>query len=238
MKASYPIQYSRLKAYALRNGVKFDTKANSRFMRALIVFFSLIPLADAEAFRVRFTTHIGRTVYWPDRALTSWSRLRILSHELIHDYDARRLGQLRYMLMYTFPQCLAVPAVLSILLSPVYILLCWIYPALWSPHVLWVLCLLVFAAPWPSPGRSYIELRGYAMTMWIYHYNNTKPDKERLVQHFITRNYYWMSWSETRIRKELDRYEALIDGHNLSKEIYEVAEIHKALETHTLQGTS
>lgn len=76
----------------------------------------------------------------------------VLAHETVHEYDRKRFGTIPFSLLYLFPQILALLSLLAIF-------------AIWSPW--WLLCLLFlgFAAPVPSIGRMYLELRGYRVNM-------------------------------------------------------------------------
>lgn len=65
----------------------------------------------------------------------------------------------------------------------------------------------LFALPWPSPGRTHWEERGYAMTLacyvWMYGAAPT-GSVERLGQHFWGPDYYFMSWGRQGVRDALD----------------------------------
>jgi len=76
----------------------------------------------------------------------------VLAHETVHEYDRKKLGTIPFSFLYLFPQVLALLSLLAIF-------------AIWSPW--WLLCLLFlgFAAPVPSIGRTYLELRGYKVNM-------------------------------------------------------------------------
>ena len=80
--------------------------------------------------------------------------IQIMAHETMHEYDRKRLGSFLYTMMYASPQILALLALGAI-------------GAIWSPW--WLLCLLflLLLAPIPSPGRAYIEIRGYRVNMML-----------------------------------------------------------------------
>jgi len=80
--------------------------------------------------------------------------IEIMAHETMHEYDRKRLGSFLYTIMYASPQIFAPLALGAI-------------GAIWSPW--WLLCLLflLLLAPIPSPGRAYIELRGYRVNMML-----------------------------------------------------------------------
>lgn len=74
---------------------------------------------------------------------------------------------------------------------------------------LWALLLLLgiaLLAPWPSPWRTYWEIRGYtvqiAMAQWMY--GSISDDGiDRMVHHFIGPDYYFMSWNKGHIRRNI-----------------------------------
>lgn len=85
---------------------------------------------------------------------------------------------------------------------------------------------LALLAPWPSPGRVHWELRGYSMnlaiTIWLY---GIAPDMVRamLVRPFIRSDYYFMSWSRTRIEAALNKTAAsALSGEILKDEPFRV----------------
>jgi hypothetical protein len=66
---------------------------------------------------------------------------------------------------------------------------------------------LMCLAPWPSPGRTKAELRGYTMTIAVALWQGstfTSERREHLVGHFVGPGYYFMSWRRAVIEKEID----------------------------------
>jgi len=80
--------------------------------------------------------------------------IEIMAHEVIHEYDRKRIGTVPYTIAYAFPQILAVFALGAI-------------GAIWNPW--WLLCLLflLLLAPIPAPGRAWAEIRGYHTNMMV-----------------------------------------------------------------------
>jgi len=76
----------------------------------------------------------------------------------------------------------------------------------WSS--LWLLGGLALMAPWPAPGRTHWEQRGYAMSLALYQWQGY-PISDRLKtyteDHFVTSQYYFMCWSRKKIRTYIDR---------------------------------
>ena len=99
-------------------------------------------------FLTRFTTVIGRTIYFPNRQyLERYPQVatRTLAHEAVHLLDQQRWGKGLFILSYLFPQILSLGVFLFPFMGPFSLLF------------------LLFLAPWPAPFRAHIEARAYAM---------------------------------------------------------------------------
>jgi len=170
--------------------IKVAYKDESKFMKLLgtLLFFN-------KGFMDIFITTIGNTVYYPNR---KWimdheiDAILVLAHEYEHIKDNQRLGKILYPLMYLFPQCLGLLSLLAVL-------------AFITPYAWFFLLFLLCFAPIPSPGRKYIELRGYKMSLYIYnlylkHHGFLSDErKERLMNmcdsfdmYFTGGSYYFM----------------------------------------------
>lgn len=204
-----------------RRKVTQRPKGTSVLMRALWVLIHLVPGMSPGAFMSNFTTTVGRTVYWPGNdAPSDASVCHTLPHELVHVEDMDRMGRLRFWWSYAMPQVLAVPA-----------LFCWL--GVWWPWLWLLAAFAVFAGPWPSPGRTRLEMRGYAVTMLMeqavhnFTYGRTP---QHILDHFTTGSYYWMCRDEDRVQAEMDRYLDLINDGKLAGEIPYVADLEKMIQ--------
>lgn len=76
-------------------------------------------------------------------------------------------------------------------------------------------------APWPSPSRTYFELRGYAvqiaMSQWTYNQVH-EATRDSILQNFIGPHYYFMSWSRAHILSKLDECAKRAASGELAKE--------------------
>lgn len=168
-----------LVAYEESLGVRNVIKDESSFMRLIgkILFFN-------RGFMTIFITTIGQTIYWPrdiwEDDYAVWS---VLPHELTHAMDFRRMGLIPAALIYLFPQVLAVFALGAI-------------GAIWDVRFLWFLLALIFLFPWPAPGRKYMEMRGFAMSvatdMWANPTHKREEAPNWILDNFTGPNYYWM----------------------------------------------
>jgi hypothetical protein len=94
--------------------------------------------------------------------------------------------------------------------------------ALWTP---WAWSCLVFLAPWPSPFREWVELRGYRasaeawmkMTGWVP--DVEAPWVQRIIDdNFVGWKYYRMSWGRDRVERWFRRELAVLaTGHKLER---------------------
>lgn len=139
------------------------------------------------------------------------SVIEILAHETVHEYDRKRLGTVPFMLVYLFPQALAVFSLLSII-------------AIWNPH--WLLCLffLLFLAPLPALGRAWIEVRGYKMNVSLGRLKGWDPaltSYSIIKANFTSANYYFMmpffDWASKRLldfsHEDEDIYKTIINWY-------------------------
>ena len=103
--------------------------------------------------------------------------------------------------------------------------------AFWNISFLWC---LVFLLPWPSPGRAWLEFRGYKMSLaikyWIAIHNSTKKEETRctffenyditwVVDQFTGPPYYFMFPSKSFIEKKLRAAIEDIKNDNLTPEL-------------------
>lgn len=112
--------------------------------------------------------------------------LAVLAHEVLHEYDRKRMGSVPFVFLYLFPQILSVLSLLSFLAIG------------FGPWWLLSLLFLLFLLPIPSPGRMWLELRGYRVDLMInkhvHNYSNEALDEqaEKFATYFIGGDYYWM----------------------------------------------
>ena len=163
---------------------KIVDKRESKLMRALskVLFFN-------KDFMTRYITVIGNTVYIPTKDWIKEDAYRALSvfcHEWVHMKDNRRLGPF-FKLLYLSPQIFSFLAVLGF----------------WNPlWFLFLICLL----PVPSPTRSELEMRGYAVSMavdwWLLERN---PNYEWYSKQFTSSAYYWMDPFKKDVLEDLKK---------------------------------
>lgn len=189
---------------------KIKAKQDSLKMKILskILFF-------VQDFMNRFTTTFYPDIYFPRHRLPphldSWkaiSYIGTLAHEYVHLSDRKRMGQL-FNFLYLCPQILAIPL------------------ALLSFSSLWWLFALVLLAPIPSIGRSWLEFRGYRMSMAIrWWLENQRVPSEHYAKKFTGPNYYFMFPFRKFLIKKFDKaFEMIQNDYNLSPELLEVKKV-------------
>lgn len=169
-----------------KNGFVIKFKDESLLMKILskILFFN-------KDFLTKYTTTIGKTIYFPNRAYVEDSEnddcLIILAHEFVHVRDGERLGLL-FSLIYLFPQ------ILTLLFLAV------------APISIYGLFLLLFLLPLPEYGRMLLELRAYSSNIYsLYRILKERGDdlkgisvKEVVVGGFIDKQFssfsYYLMW--------------------------------------------
>jgi hypothetical protein len=110
--------------------------------------------------------------------------IEILIHEMVHEEDRKRMGNLFFSIIYLFPQVLAPLSLFSLL-----------YP--FFSWIAWFLLFAVFLLPLPAPGRAWLETRGYRMNIAIAEmFNGNKYSaafaNKIFNRQFKSSSYYWM----------------------------------------------
>jgi len=181
------------------NGMKVVNKEDSLLMK----IFGVLSIFNPD-FMKYTTTTLFSTVYMPKKIRERGNHWKILLHEFVHMWDSRR--DKLYLFKYAFPQILGFVGFLALL-------------AVWFTN--WWLVALVFLillAPIPSPGRTSIEKRGYAMTMacnYWRHKNIGNFTREDVVTQFIGWRYYKMWPFKQQIKEWVDTIEGHLKEHNL-----------------------
>lgn len=142
--------------------VKFKDESSLMKIISYILFFN-------KAFMTGFVTTIGRTVYWPRTRFeegSETSAIITLTHEYQHAKDAKKDTTFLFSLLYLFPLILALPGLLLVLASPVWVMLMALGIIGWSWWLLPFLLTLIFLAPIPAPWRKSYELKGYTMGLF------------------------------------------------------------------------
>lgn len=216
----------RLESVIKKNAPKYELrfKNESTFMKIMskILFFN-------KGFMTRVKTVVGTKAYWPskeDYEKDPRETFGSLAHEFVHIMDYVR-SPVKFTLGYLFPQILATPAILFVLLSPILITL--IALGALPVSILLVLITALFLAPIPSFGRKRAEMRGYGMNIklmvWIYG-SFPKYRKDWYVRHFTGPAYYYMWPYKKGIEKEIDTWADpfnldCLDDHNPAyREVY------------------
>lgn len=183
-------------------------KKSSLLMRLLsfILFFN-------KSFMTKYITMIYPKVYVPEIPWLPDSpvkRIAILAHEYVHMKDRQRMGLL-FNFLYLSPQLFSLLAL----------------GAVWN---LWWLLALLFLLPVPSPGRAWLEFRGYRMTMAINWYLiGAETNTVWIENQFTKSSYYWMmpfrGFIGSHISKALENIKS---GENLPPEIFEIKRVLEA----------
>lgn len=148
--------------------------------------------------------YVSETPYKPYNHLAA---IEVLAHEYVHLKDCRDMS-LIFNFLYLSPQILSVFGFLGLALSP------------------WFLLFFLFILPWPSPGRAWLEIRAYRMSLAILYWFTAESDLSFAVDHFThqfaSSNYYWMMPFKKLIHNiftnELDK----IKNNQLTAELKEI----------------
>ena len=207
-EADLEFRYHKLVFYIKKQipDFRLRSKKDSTLMQllAVVLFFN-------KDFSDRYVTTLYPQVYVPD---LPWdrsveSRISILAHEYVHLKDRKRMGWL-FNLLYLSPQIFSLFAL----------------GAFWNT---WWLLALLFLLPLPSPGRAWLELRAYKMSIAVHWCLTGRRTNLFWIQNqFIKSNYYWMfPFKKTLERHILEAAENAELGNFLSPEISEILEVIK-----------
>ena len=192
-------------------GMSVKFKDESLFMKTLgiLLFFN-------KDFMKNYITTIGSTVYFPSKQWLSDNKqaaTRVMCHEMVHISDSAEVREVVFSYSYLFPQVLALLALCAIFGSP-----------------FWLLSLL-FLLPIPAPGRTYWELRGYALTDAVEYKTTGKfSDIDWLTGQFTTSKYYFMWPFNNDIRERVLLNRDLILKNQLSDKIEISSDIMKCFD--------
>lgn len=168
--------------------MKIERKKDSKLMHFIAKLLFFLP-----NFMDGYSTTIGNTVYLKDRTWNARNPFITLAHEAQHIRDNKRMGNVLYVFLYLSPQILALLSLLA--LSAIWLSN---YNLLFLLNLLWLL-------PIPSPGRTYVETRGYMVGLvvraWTYGYISAMDNISRSAEHFMNNEYYWM-WPLDKERVE------------------------------------
>lgn len=206
---------NRIKSRYPKFNYKFkDEDPKMKFLGKLMFF--------NKSFLTGYTTTIGQTVYFPSKKkfeISPDDYFETLCHEYVHIADDAA-HPILFKLKYAFPQILAFPAVLLVLLLPLLIPL--MVFSLVSPWWLLTLLMAVFLAPIPSPGRTEAELRGYGMSVKVRMWEGIFGDSyyNRCLNYFTSSSYYYMCRNEEFILNKLKQFGTTDDCLNDDTPVY------------------
>lgn len=199
-------------------GINLVYKQDSWLMRFIskVLFFN-------KDFMDNYITTIGSTIYVPNKDL--YMANSVIAHEVVHKCDYDRYGYLNVGFMYMSPQWFGIA---TIFLLPVTILLSIFHSQIW----LYSLLGLTFLFPLPSPGRRWVEMRGYAATIAVMYWDgrfNDLDDLDWIIKKFTGPDYYWMWPFKSHIKKELEEWLMKISTNQILYEIPVLKEVKMIL---------
>ena len=170
-----------------------------------------------------YITVIGSTVYIPNEELDMDNAT--IAHEVVHKCDHDTYGYLTVGFMYMFPQWFGI-AVLVLL--PAIIPLAIFHSPSWWYSLFGLICLL----PFPSSGRRWVEMRGYAATVAVMYWEgrfNELDDLDWIIDNFTGSAYYWMWPFRSQVKEELGDWIKKISTNQILYEIPVLQEVKAIL---------
>lgn len=163
--------------------IKFKNQSRAQKILAFLIRWYI------PTYLNNYTTVIGRSIYFPkEENLEDSDSVFTIAHEVVHLLDQRRLTTPLFLLVYLSPQIFTI----GILSFP------WLgYDALYF---------LLFALPWPAPGRVYLESRAYALEIALYIRCGYSYDLKRILEIFHSSGYYFMSWNPRSVERQISHW--------------------------------
>lgn len=171
----------------------FEVRYKDKSLLQKLIGFLIYPFN--RRYMTDYITTIPPHVYFPDSKAVEENPMawRILAHEYVHLYDAKNHPVMFYV-RYLMPQLLGLLSFGAFL-------------AFLNPLFLFCLVFLAAFAPWPSQGRTAIELRGYAMSiameLWAHGVFPT-GQREMIMKQFTGWDYYRMCADEDKMSQAID----------------------------------
>lgn len=222
-------------------GIKITTKDKSVSMKLLAIPMFVIQGFNSE-FMTRYTTSAFSTIFFPSEEWMEKMGPRklaeITAHEIVHIMDQRPWHKgAGFVWRYYFPQLLALLAILGTLTH-------------FTSLNTWPLYFLALAAlPWPSTGRSKLEMRAYAVSIAARKWMNgasLSTDEKWVECHldsfladtgaFLGWGYYKMCWSRKWVLLRLRYWINLILEDSISAEIPIAGRIKLIMEGTNVEG--
>jgi hypothetical protein len=166
-------------------------KKNSKLHRAIGWILSKIGNPN---YMSDYVTTIGQTTALPNNCINSvpTGMWEVILHEGQHAQDAAVINNYVFGALYLLPQLLGILGLFYGVAVGIAVL-CGAPLAL-----LWGLLALIFLAPLPALGRTYLEVRGYTISLAVGYWANdlgpTDDYIEWVVGIFTGPGYYYMFW--------------------------------------------
>ena len=152
----------------------------------------VLSLIGNKNYMTDFVTTIGQTCALPsscDMTIPD-DMWEVVLHEGMHAQDSAYMTNWLFGALYLLPQLLGIITVFYGISAGIAVL----YGA--PLGLLWGLMGLACLAPLPALGRTYLEVRGYTVTMAVSYWTNDITDSyvDWLVSIFTGSDYYYMFW--------------------------------------------
>lgn len=191
--------FDKLALFGVQNfNLKIAFKDESIFMKILgkLLFFN-------TSFMTTYITTIGSTVYFPSSKWLNENKdaaAATLAHELVHIYDSKISFKPWFSVGYLAPQLFAIFALFAI------------------PFSIWNLLFLLWLLPIPSDSRTFLELRGYAMSDAVQlKTTGAFLEWNFIMKQFTSSAYYWMWPFKSSIMDDVSKNRALIWQNRLDE---------------------
>lgn len=195
---NYQAAYDKLVCLIANKIPGFEIRFKNRHWHQYVLAFLLWPFN--RRYLAHYTTTLYPRVYFPSQ---DWlesnyqGAFEVLAHEYVHLFDRKHEGAWSFNSAYLLPQ-LAGLGLLGLV------------GLIWNITFLACLVFAIPLAPWPSRGRTRIELRGYGMSVALDVWLGGGLTAERrlaILEQFVGWPYYRMSHDADEIEAALEYVE-------------------------------
>ena len=191
-------------------GFEIRYKTDYKLQKLIGFIFKWI-LPINRKYMTSYTTTLYPHVYFPNRERVEanpWHYFKVLAHEFVHLYDAKREGSFRFSFKYLAHHSVTVTvlAALTVAGAVMHVSPWW--------YFFWAASLLPLPAPW----RTGYEMRGYAMGLLVdlWRYGEIRQEtRDWIADKFTGPDYGWMWPFKANIMRRIERVEDKVYPNNV-----------------------
>ena len=161
-----------------------------------------------------------KTIWMPNRGTNLFG---MLAHEYQHLVDYHKIGTIGFDIIYLSPQLLAILWIFLMILAIGF--------SLKTFAIIFAIAGIISLLPWPSKGRTSLEMSGYSMTLFVAALSgqNIFEYRKFIVDALKSWLYYKMVWTDKKALEltlnaidEISDKEAITNKSVAFRDVYEI----------------